>query len=91
VTRTKLERSDFYGGIACAVLVFLTALPAAVPFMLIDDARLALRVSNGLLVAMLFGVGYIWARYTNANRVLTGLAMMLVGVLLVGAAMALGG
>jgi VIT family len=91
VTRTKLERSDIYGGIACAVLVFLTALPAAVPFMLIDDARLALRVSNGLLVAMLFGVGYIWARHTNANRVLTGLAMMLVGVLLVGAAMALGG
>jgi hypothetical protein len=91
VTRTRLERSDIYGAIACTVLVFLTALPAAVPFMLIDDARLALRVSNGLLVAMLFWVGYFWARHTNANRVLTGLAMMLVGVLLVGAAMALGG
>ena len=91
VTRTRLERSDIYGGIACAVLVFLTALPAAVPFMLIDNARLALRVSNGLLVAMLFGVGYFWARHTNANRVLTGLAMVLVGVILVGAAMALGG
>jgi hypothetical protein len=91
VTRTRLERSDVYGGIACAVLVFLTALPAAVPFMLIDNARLALRVSNGLLVAMLFGVGYFWARHTNANRVITGLAMMLVGVILVGAAMALGG
>ena len=73
------------------MLVFLTALPAAVPFMLIDNARLALRVSNGLLVAMLFGVGYFWARHTNANRVITGLVMMLVGVILVAAAIALGG
>ena len=91
VTPTRIERSDIYGAMACMILVFVTALPAAVPFVLIDDPRLALRVSNGLLVAMLFGVGYFWARHTYANPVRTGLAMTLVGLTLVGAAMALGG
>ena len=89
--RTHLERDDLYGGAVCAVLVFLTALPAAVPFMLMSDPVRALRVSNGLLVAMLFAVGYFWARETNANRIGFGLAMTGAGLILVGAAMALGG
>ena len=91
VRRTRLERRDVYGGLACLVLVFVTALPPSVPFLLFHDARLALRISNGILLAMLFFVGYFWARHTNANRVGFGLAMMLVGLVLVGAAMALGG
>ena len=90
-TRTRLDRNDIYGGLVCAVLVFMTALPAAVPFMLIDDAYLALRVSNGVLLAMLFGLGYLWARHTNSHRVGTGLVMTLVGLILVGAAIPLGG
>jgi len=89
--RTRLERADIYGGIACAVLVFVSAVPGIVPFILIDNARIALRVSNAVLVAMLFGVGYFWARHTNADRIGTGLALMLVGLLLVGASVVLGG
>ena len=88
---TRIEREDFAGGLVCAVLVFLTALPPVVPFMLIDDPLRALRVSNGILVAMLFGLGYFWAIETNANRIGTGLTMMFVGLALVLAAMALGG
>jgi hypothetical protein len=38
-----------------------------------DDARFALRVSNGILLALLFLVGFNWARYTSGNR-WTGLA-----------------
>lgn len=91
VSRTRVQRGDVYGGIACFVLVFVTALPAAVPFMVIDNARLALRVSNALLVAMLFGVGYWWAGHTLASRIGTGLTMMFIGVALVLAAIALGG
>jgi hypothetical protein len=89
--RTHLERDDLYAGAFCAALVFLTALPAAVPFMIIDDAVRALRVSNAILIAMLFAIGYFWARETNAHRVGAGLAMTLAGLTLVGAAMALGG
>jgi VIT1/CCC1 family predicted Fe2+/Mn2+ transporter len=91
VQRTRIERDDLYGGIACAVLVIVTAMPPVLPFMLIDDPVRALRVSNFMLVAMLFGVGYFWAVQTNANRIGSGLAMMFTGLTLVLAAMALGG
>ena len=91
VERTRVDRDEIYGGLVCAALVFLTALPPVVPFMLIADPLRALRVSNGILVAMLFGLGYYWATHTNASRIGTGLAMMFVGLALVFAAMALGG
>jgi hypothetical protein len=91
VARTRLERADVYGGIICFWLVFLTASPAVVPFLVIDNPRLALRISNGLLVAMLFVAGYTWASQVNANRLGTALAFTLVALLLVGVAIALGG
>ena len=91
VERTGLDRDEIYAGLVCAALVFATALPAAVPFMVFGDPFVALRVSNAILVGMLFGVGYFWASHTNANRIAAGFAMMGVGLVLVVGAMALGG
>lgn len=90
-TRTVIHRDEVLAGVACAVVVFATALPAAVPFMVMDDPFRALRLSNAILIAMLFGLGYFWAVQTNANRVATGFSMMGVGLVLVIGAMALGG
>ena len=56
------------GGLASFWLVFLASLPAAIPFLFMDDARLALRVSNAILVLLLFFVGYRWSRYTLGSR-----------------------
>ena len=42
--------------------MFLASLPAAIPFMLMDDAMQALRVSNVVLLALLFFTGYRWAK-----------------------------
>jgi len=89
--RTRLEKNDFYGGLACFWLVFVSCLPAAVPFLIFSKPALALRVSNLLLIAMLFVVGRKWAAYTNTNRLVAGLAMIGLGLLLVGIAIALGG
>ncbi len=33
------------------------------PFLLLDDADLAIRLSNPVLVLLLFVVGYGWAHY----------------------------
>ena len=88
---TTLDRDEIYAGVVCAALVFATALPPVVPFMLIDDPYRALRVSNAILIAMLFGLGYFWATQTNANRIGAGFAMMFAGLVLVVGAMALGG
>ena len=72
-------------------LVVITSLPAAIPFLLFDDARLALRVSNAILLAFLFISGYWWARYTLAKPWLAGACFLLAGTVLVVAAIALGG
>jgi VIT1/CCC1 family predicted Fe2+/Mn2+ transporter len=87
----RLRKEDIFGGIAAGLLVFACSFPAALPFFFIDDPRLALRVSNILLLGLLFYVGYRFARDTMARPWLTGAVFLLVGVVLVGATIALGG
>jgi VIT1/CCC1 family predicted Fe2+/Mn2+ transporter len=73
------------------VLVVLSTIPAAIPFLLIDQPWRALRASNALLVGLLFVVGYQWgvAAYVRPWR--SGLAFLLAGLALVAVAIALGG
>ena len=88
---TVVSRDDVLGGLAKFWLVFVSTIPATLPFLLIDDRFLALRVSNGLLLAMLFLTGYRWAQETNSRPWLVGTTLLLGGVALVAVAMALGG
>jgi VIT1/CCC1 family predicted Fe2+/Mn2+ transporter len=71
--------------------VFLSTFPIAIPFMLIRDARLALRVSNGIAIVMLFLAGYAFGRYASYHPWRMGLGMVLIGTVLVGITIALGG
>jgi VIT1/CCC1 family predicted Fe2+/Mn2+ transporter len=87
----NVTKDDVMGAIASFWLVFIASLPAALPFLLIDDARLALRVSNGVLLVLLFATGYRWARYTVGRPWLTGLCLLVIGLALVVVAIALGG
>jgi hypothetical protein len=89
--KTRLLRADLYGAFAVFWLVTLTAIPAIVPFLFFEKLRLALRVANLLLVAMLFLVGFRWAGITNTNRWVAGLLMMFVGLAMVIVAELLGG
>jgi hypothetical protein len=87
----RLRKADVLGGLVAGWLVFACSFPAAIPFFFIDDPKLALRVSNVLLLALLFFVGYRFARDTMARPVLTGTVFLLVGAVLVAATIALGG
>jgi VIT1/CCC1 family predicted Fe2+/Mn2+ transporter len=87
----RLTREDFYGAVASFFLVFLATVPAALPFAFVDDARTALRLSNAILIGLLFVVGYRWARHTSLRPMRTGLSLMVGGVSLVLIAIALGG
>jgi hypothetical protein len=87
----RVTREDWKGAFTSFWLVLLSSVPAAVPFLLIDNARLALRISNGLLVALLFLTGYWWARYTLGKPWLVGASFLAVGLVLIVAAIALGG
>jgi VIT1/CCC1 family predicted Fe2+/Mn2+ transporter len=87
----RVTRDDLGAALAVFWLVFLTALPAVIPFLLFRDALHALRASNAVLVGLLFYVGWRWAAYTGASPWRTGLFMMSLGVALVLVAIALGG
>jgi len=89
--RTRLTRDDLLGALACFGLVFLSAIPAVLPFLLIDDRFIALRVSNLLLLSLLFLTGWHWARATRSSPWGVGLAFLLAGLAMVGIAMFFGG
>jgi VIT1/CCC1 family predicted Fe2+/Mn2+ transporter len=86
-----ITQDDLYAALASGLLVFLTVLPVALPFLLIDDAQRALRISNLLCVALLFIVGYVWAGRTKMNRFVAGLLLLLLGLAMVAVTVALGG
>ena len=91
LTKKTLTREDWLGAVACFWLVFISCLPAALPFLFFSPPRVALRVSNLLLLLMLFLVGYKWARYTGTNAGLAGASMVGIGLALVSVAILLGG
>ncbi len=89
--RTRLERRDFAGAVGVFLLVFLSTLPVVLPFVFVSDLFTAMRVSNGIAIAMLFYCGWRLGRYTNGRPLRFGLALVLLGVVLVAITMALGG
>jgi hypothetical protein len=91
VRRAAVTKEDFFGAIACFWLVFLSCLPAALPFLVFSEPHFALRVSNFLLIALLFVVGQKWAQYAGTNRLAAGSAMVVLALVLVGIAIPLGG
>ena len=89
--RPSLTKKDWVGAVAVCLLVFLSTLPVAIPFMLTNDARLALRVSNAIAIVMLFLCGYLFGRHAGLRPWLSGLSSVAIGSLLVLVAIALGG
>jgi hypothetical protein len=91
VQPNRVRREDLLGGLAAGWLVFACSFPAVLPFLVIDDPWVALRVSNAILLGLLFAVGWRAARQTLAKPWLAGVTFLLVGVLLVALAIPLGG
>lgn len=89
--RVRIQSGDLGGAAGCFVMVVATSVPAVLPFLFLDNHLLALRVSNALLLALIFAVGYVWARLTNANPWMTGTGMALFGMVLVQLTIMLGG
>ena len=89
--RARLRTQDFQAAAIIAVLVALTALPGIVPFLVFNDAYLALRSANLIQLCLLFLVGFRWARHTGGNPWGTGLAIAGLCIGLVAVSVALGG
>ncbi|MGB8135448.1 MAG: VIT family protein [Pseudolabrys sp.] len=90
-TRPRLTGRDWLGALGVCILVILSTFPVVIPFLIFDNAQMALRISNAVAVVSLFFCGVIFARYAGLRPWLTGLTMVVVGAALVGIAIALGG
>jgi VIT1/CCC1 family predicted Fe2+/Mn2+ transporter len=89
--KVRITGEDLRGAVLVFFLVVLTAIPAAIPFLIIDDPYVALRVSNAVLALLLFVTGYWWGRHIGASPLLAGGLIMSIGVVLVLIAIPLGG
>ena len=89
--RAPLTKDDWLGAIAVFLLVFFCTLPVGLPFMFMSRVGPAMRVSNGIAVAMLFVTGWAFGSITGRPPWLVGIGMVVVGTVLVGMTMALGG
>jgi len=87
----RVTADDWLGAAAVCLLVFLSTFPVVIPFLAMNDARSALRVSNAVAVAMMFVCGYAFGRSAGLPPWAMGCAMVVVGGALVGIAVALGG
>ena len=89
--RIPFHRDDFRGALAVFVLVFLSTLPVAMPFLVMSDAMRALRISNAIAIVLLFLGGYNLAKYSGSRPWRLGLVMVGIGCALAALTVAFGG
>jgi len=89
--KNSLTVKDFLIAGQIFLLVFLSTLPVALPFVLFKDVAVAMRVSNGVALVLLFAAGYTLARYSGLRPFITALAYTAIGIFLVALTMVLGG
>jgi len=89
--RPSLHKRDWLGALGVFLLVFLSTFPVALPFLFFSPLQRAMRVSNAVAIAMLYAMGHRLGKHAGLGSVRTGLAMVALGLVLVGITIALGG
>jgi VIT1/CCC1 family predicted Fe2+/Mn2+ transporter len=89
--RTGLSPDEWLGALHIFGLVFFSTLPVVLPFLLVAQTTLALRISNLVAVGSLFLTGYLFGRHIGHNPWRLGIVMVLIGSLLTAVAFSLGG
>ena len=89
--RPRLHGRDFLGALGIFVIVVLSTFPVALPFIVFDDIPRALLVSRVLTIVMLFGAGAALGKFAGYGGWKTGTAMVVLGIVLTMAVIALGG
>jgi VIT1/CCC1 family predicted Fe2+/Mn2+ transporter len=89
--RARLRTEDWLGALGVFLLVFLATFPVALPFVFVHNARLALRISNLLAMVMLFLTGFAYGRAVGRRGWAAGIAMIVLGGVLVALTILLGG
>ena len=89
--RPKLTKRDWIGALGLCLLSFASTFPVVIPFIFLNDAKLALRVCYAVAIVMLFCCGCAFGYRSGLRPWAAGLAMVALGGALVGVTIALGG
>ena len=89
--RPRVHLDDLIGAAGVFLLVVASTFPVALPFVVVGDPVLAMRISRALSLALLFFCGYAVGRYSGLRASLVGLTMLGIGAVLVALLTALGG
>jgi hypothetical protein len=87
----RLKFNDYRSAAGIFLLVVSATIPISVPFVLIKDVQVALRVSNVIAILMMFLCGRALGKYVGRNRLAMGILTSLIGIALVLITIALGG
>jgi VIT1/CCC1 family predicted Fe2+/Mn2+ transporter len=87
----RLTFRDIKKAVALFFLIFISTLPVVIPFVLVHDTTLALRISNTVAIAMMFLCGWSVAKYVGFSKWMMSLALVVIGIILVVITIALGG
>ncbi|VVQ33860.1 hypothetical protein PS943_03518 [Pseudomonas fluorescens] len=87
----RLGWDDFRGAVGVFLLVVFSTFPLVVPFLLLDQTALAVRLSNLVGLGVLFIAGWVLAKYAGAKPWQGAIALAVTGAVLITAIIALGG
>jgi hypothetical protein len=86
-----VHREDLLGGVAVALVILVATLPIVVPYLVVSDPDLAVRISNGIALTMLFLLGAWWGRVVGGRPLRIAAGLTLIGLVLVLITIGLGG
>lgn len=89
--KPNLGWDDFKGATGVLLLVVFSTFPLVVPFLLIDQTALAVRVSNLVALGVLFIAGWVLARYAGIKPWRGAVALLVIGAVLISVVIVLGG
>ena len=87
----RVRREDLLGGVAVAMIIVLATLPVVVPYLLIPNPNLAVRISNVVALTLLFLLGMRWGQLVGGRSLRIASGLTLLGVVLVLITIVLGG
>ena len=86
-----ITMDDLRGALGVFLLVVASTFPVILPFVFMSDIALAMRMSNGIGLAMLAFIGFAYGRASGFSPWWTAGVMVLLGAVLVAITIALGG
>lgn len=88
----QITKDDLLAGVSHLIIAVITVIPSLLPLLIFShNSLLAIRISTGVSILILFITGMRWGKYTGVSPFRTGFIIALVAILLSFLAILLGG